>query len=599
MTSCESSELPSMRELLVEKLAGIGLDKWEALCFRIQFEKMSPKQKAMIERASALYQPPKDSPNFQGPNICDLSKEDQAAVFFYWKTKDNSSLEASGMHASCVSPPLVPEMLQKLLMFLGFPSHLLNLADLPGTIAAVMIHFREQVSSFETHEKMKEVCNPKFICDLLKDLKIPESCVIDQINRSPVQSYPTITAFFEEVDRLKMDRIRALIAFGSAAEGVIFEVLQRTTPMTPQLMLGQKLSRFSQRTMKLNPIRWSRRIITLSCRDSGLFTNYDTFLKNLNEQAQKCVYEIHDNIPKMFFRICEELGIPAELLDRENLVESLSNVFLHIVRLSDEIRSADHESPDFLEILQRYKRIVDAFFKLKFDKFFFRDEEELRLFFESMDEKLQQSGKDVLASHTFSSITDLFMTTDFVMDGFFNPVHQSEDLLQLTFSAIILKYHSCVGDSVDKNMGAFCRKWFVNKQEAEKLVEVLCKIFEDFEKHPLFSMQTMKLNVLCKLLPWEEFTEFLQSIRDRHPEAHEFICLTLRSMAEKIQGDITEGMDEHYARVLSRYPSGGFVADRAQISNFVCNQLLITDEFGQVDERRRRRRRRRRRMVNL
>lgn len=584
MASYEYSNPLDMRVLLVERLAGIPLVDWEALYFRTTLQKMSPEGKALIKRASELYQPPKDSPNFQGPNICDLSKEDHTAFVFYWETKENSSREASGMHASCVSPPLVPEMLQKLLMFLGFPSHLLNLADLPGTIAAVMIHFREQVSSFEIHEKMKEVCNPKFICDLLKDLKIRESCVIDQINRSPVQSYLTIIAFFEEVDRLKMDSISALIAFDSVAEGVMFEVLQRTTPMSQELIWGQKLSRFSQRTKKLNPIRWVRWMRQISCRDSGIFTDYEAFLEKLNGKAKSCVYEIHENLPKMFIQICKELEIPAELLDRGNLVESLSNVFLHIVRLSDEIRSADRESPDFLEILQRYKRIVDAFFKLKFDKFFFRDEEELQLFFKRMDEKLQQSGKDVLASHTFSSITSLFVSTDFVMDGFLNPVHQSEDFLQLTISAIMQKYSFCVGEWVDKNMGAFCRKWFVNKQEAEKLVEALCKIFEDLEKHPLFHMSTMKFNVLCKLLPWEGFTKFLQVIRDRHPDEHEFICLTLRSMAEKIQGDITEGMDEHYARVLSRYPSGGFVADRAQISNFVCNQLLITDEFGQVDE---------------
>jgi hypothetical protein len=127
----ESSEPPSMRESLVERLAGIGLDSWKTLCFNKSFEKMSPEEKALIERASALFQAPEDSPNFRGPNICDLSKEDQDAVSFYWKTKENSSREASGMYASCVSPPLVSEMLLKLLMFLGFPSDLLNQADLP------------------------------------------------------------------------------------------------------------------------------------------------------------------------------------------------------------------------------------------------------------------------------------------------------------------------------------------------------------------------------------------------------------------------------------------------------------------------------------
>jgi len=191
------SEPPSMCESLVERLAGIGLDSWKALCFSKSFEKMSHEEKALIERASALFQAPEDSPNFRGPKIWDLSQEDQAAVSFYWKTKEKCSREASGMHASCVSPPLVPEMLLKLLMFLGFPSGLLNQADLPGTITAVMIHFHEQVSSPETREKMREVCNAQFICSVLEHLQIPESCVIDQFNTILGKTYATVTSFFE------------------------------------------------------------------------------------------------------------------------------------------------------------------------------------------------------------------------------------------------------------------------------------------------------------------------------------------------------------------------------------------------------------------
>jgi hypothetical protein len=193
----ESSGPPSIRDLLLERLAGIGLDSWEALCFNKSFEKMSHEEKALIERASALFQAPENSPNFRGPNIWGLSQNDQVAVSLYWKTKENASRESSGMYASCVSPPLVPEMLLKLLMFLGFPSGLLNPADLPETIAAVMIHFHEQVRSPETREKMREVCNARFIYGVLEHLQIPESCVIDRINKNLVTNYLTVTAFFE------------------------------------------------------------------------------------------------------------------------------------------------------------------------------------------------------------------------------------------------------------------------------------------------------------------------------------------------------------------------------------------------------------------
>lgn len=376
-----------------------------------------------------------------------------------------------------------------------------------------------------------------------------------------------------------MDRNTALslVAFMSVLKGLILDRFQRRIP--EEQLPGQNIYKFSQRTMNLNTPRWSRWIMKISILDSGSFKGYEAFLKELNEEAQKCFYEIHANIPEMFFRICEELEIPAELLNRENLVDSLSNVFLHIIRLSDKLRSANPQSPEFLEILQCYKRIADAFCKLQFDKVFFRSDQDLQLFFSRMDEKLQESGKDALAEHKISSIIDLFMTTDFVMDGFFKSLPQSENFLRLMISAIMRKYLSCVGESFDEHMGDFCLKWFVDKKAADSLVEEVCKIFEDLGKHQLFSMQGMKLNVLCKLLPWKEFTEFLQVIRDRHSDEHEFICLTLRSMAEKIQGD---GIDADYTHVLSRYPSGGFVADRAQISEFVCGQLSITREFGQV-----------------
>ena len=82
-------------------------------------------------------------------------------------------------------------------MFLGFPSGLLNQADLPGTITAVMIHFHEQVSSSETREKMREVCNARFIYGVLEHRQSPEICVIDRINKNLVTTYLTVTAFFE------------------------------------------------------------------------------------------------------------------------------------------------------------------------------------------------------------------------------------------------------------------------------------------------------------------------------------------------------------------------------------------------------------------
>jgi len=376
----------------------------------------------------------------------------------------------------------------------------------------------------------------------------------------------------------------AIMFFASSLEFLIFGRLLRTTPMTHQLIQGQKLYRFSKRSKNLNTNKWSRWMMKLSMRDGELFGQYQDFLKDLKYQAQKHVCEIHDDIPIMFFRICEELEIPAELLNRGNLVESLSNVFMYILSRSDELRSAVPESPEFLEKLKRYKRIMDAFCKLQFDKFFFSSDEELQLFFERMDQKLQQSGKDVLSEHKFSSITSLLMSTDFVMDGFFKPLTQSEDFLQLMLSAIVRKYLSSVGESDDEHMSEFCRKWFLDKPAADSLVEALCKIFEDFKEHPLFHMTGMKLNVLCKILPWKKFTEFLQVIRDQHPDAHEFICLTLRSMANSIQTDNTAEMDNVYALVLSRYPSGGFVTTRAQIVDFVSSQLSITGRFGQVED---------------
>jgi hypothetical protein len=361
-----------------------------------------------------------------------------------------------------------------------------------------------------------------------------------------------------------------LMIFTNVLESLIFQQLQKNIP--EDQIPGQVLSRLSERMIKSDRMmRSDMREWTswISGQDVRLSNGYREWLKEVKCQAQSRVSKNHNDIHAIFFEICEALEIPAELLDRGILVETLTNVFMYIVRMSDELRLTDHESPDFLEILKRYKQIVDAFCKLKFDKFFFRSDEELQLFFERMDEKLQLSGKGALSEHKFSSITSLLISTDFVMAGFLKPVPNSEDFLRLIVFAIMQKYVSCVRTSLN------------SKHEADSLVEELCNIFEDSEKHPFFCWQDVKLNLLCKLLPWKEFTDFLKMIRVRNPVEHKFICLTMIMMAKTIKEDTSERIDEQYAHVLSHYPSCGFVTDRAQILEFVCGQLSITPDFGQ------------------
>jgi hypothetical protein len=138
--------------------------------------------------------------------------------------------------------------------------------------------------------------------------------------------------------------------------------------------------------------------------------------------------------------------------------------------------------------------------------------------------------------------------------------------------AIMDRYYLYLETWHDDHMAAFFGDSF-DKTKIESLVEKLCNIIEDIRNHDCFNETPMMLNVLCKLLPWKKFTNFLQSIRVLHPTEHEFICLTLKSMAQSIQENDREGIDAHYTKVLSHYPSSGFEPDRTRIFEFVCDQL--------------------------
>jgi hypothetical protein len=263
------------------------------------------------------------------------------------------------------------------------------------------------------------------------------------------------------------------------------------------------------------------------------------------------------------------------MLDRKNLVKSLCNVFIHIIVLSDDLRLLYQKSPDFLEKLLHYKKIANVFSNLKFDNGFFRSEEELNSFFEYTDGILQfveKGGFTRRNFNSFSSIKSLFMSTDFVLSRHSESFPQSHDLLRMMIDAIMDRYYLSLEKWHDDHMAAFFGDSF-DKTKIEYLVEELCNIIEDIRKHDCFNEMPMMLNVLCKLLPWKKFTDFLQSIRVLHPIEHEFICLTLKSMAQSIQENDRKGIDESYASVLLQYASCGFEPDRTRIFEFVCDQL--------------------------
>jgi hypothetical protein len=359
--------------------------------------------------------------------------------------------------------------------------------------------------------------------------------------------------------------------FSSSLEKVHSDNLKSEIPEDQEE--GMKLRTSSNRLMRVSLLLWSKMMMALPEEKTILFNESEALFLILHAHVKWDFYPIYHDNRAMFNKICEQVGIPEDLLDPRNLVESLSNVFLYIISLSDDLSLADPKSPEFLEFLKYYKRIADAFCNLQLDRFamfLFNSPEELQSFFESMDSKLQQARKAPLSEHTFSSIMSLLISTDFVTGGFYTPLPYSVDSLKLMISTIMENYDSYVRElSVD------------NQAAANSLVEKLCEIFDEIGNDERRHIPGMMHNVLCKILPWKEFTEFLQSIRDQHPVAHQYISLTLRSFAGNVQKDGSEGIDELYARVLSNYPSGGFVVDRAQILEFVCGQLSITLEFGQ------------------
>jgi hypothetical protein len=145
--------------------------------------------------------------------------------------------------------------------------------------------------------------------------------------------------------------------------------------------------------------------------------------------------------------------------------------------------------------------------------------------------------------------------------------------------AIMRNFHGCMMDG-----------WLWTER-AVHYVYALCDILHEIRNHSHFRMDFFKFNVLCKLLPWKEFTDFLQQLANPglcdgndFCDEHGFITVTLREMAKSIQENNMDGMNEHYSRVLSNHLPRGFVTDRAQISEFVCDQLSITSVFGQVPD---------------
>jgi hypothetical protein len=353
-------------------------------------------------------------------------------------------------------------------------------------------------------------------------------------------------------------------------QGLIYQNLQKRTPLTPEQKRGQKIKRINRLLKDTKPLVWERWIMSRTLGDGCASFEYRERCKILKSTARNLAFDFKFNISRIFFQICKELEIPAELLAPENLPESLASVFLYIIHLSDEIRSTDPRSEGFLEKLQRYKQIADVFYKINIDIYLFENPSDLDRFFQIVDEKLIFSGKLPLKKHDMSSLNLLFISPDFVLAGFFNPLPESDDLLRLTIAAIMHRFHESTED------------WF-STQEAERHVYALCDIFHKIRKHSQFRMDIFKFNILCKLLPWTEFTNFLQRLSDPDScdgndfsDEHAFICMTLREMAKSIQD--RDDMDVHYARVLSNHPSRQFEADKNQTLKFVCSLLSIPTE---------------------
>jgi hypothetical protein len=350
---------------------------------------------------------------------------------------------------------------------------------------------------------------------------------------------------------------------------LLYRKALKNAELTPDLQQGNKLARVDELLKSVNRSGWAQWMARITIRDSIFLCAYDDLLKSLKGQARRKIEILGLNISIIFFRICQELEIPAELLIPDNLPESLANVFLYIIRLSDEIRSMDSKSDGFLEILQRYKLIAGTFCRIYIDQHFFEEPGDLNIFWRLVDEKLISSGKSCLEKHSVSSLNRLFISPDFVSAGFFKHLSDSENLLRLIIAAILRRFE-------DATVG-----WF-DTTETVMYANALCDIFLEIRGHSRFDMEIFKANVLFQLLPWSDFTEFLKRLGNpdlcdgnNFCNEYGFIVKTLMEMAKSVQQDTMDGMDAAYSRVLSNHPSRGFVEDRTQIYGFVCSQLSI------------------------
>lgn len=338
---------------------------------------------------------------------------------------------------------------------------------------------------------------------------------------------------------------------------LIFACLQATTPITPEEEFGQKIERCEIRRERTSVQAWTRNGWgEKTPEEESALRAYQHWIRQLNRDAGDKSYEFSKSIPDMFFEICKELGLPAKLLIRDDLVEALSNVYLHIIQLSDDLLSTDRESPEFLDRLYAFKKIADVFNKLEFDRSFF-SEEELREFFVRLDEKLQETGKIPLHEHNFRGINQRIMQTDLMLNVSCSLEYDCKNFLKILIEAIIHGYRQSGGG-----------------QRALDFVEQFCKIFDQIYEHKLFFLPMHKHYLLCYLFPWEGFTGFLMSIRQEHPEAHEYVCSSLVEITTRVQKDKDDLL---HTQIMSKYPD--FEQNKANIVEFVRAQLSYFDRI--------------------
>jgi len=302
---------------------------------------------------------------------------------------------------------------------------------------------------------------------------------------------------------------------------------------------------------RFDPKQWKTKTF-LSCHDTRHFSKYKEYLNRLEGEVRLGFK--HWDTEGPFFNILEVLEAPpTSIIVRDDLVQTLANLFFEIIRLSNEILLNGSEHPSFWINFKTYKKFVEMVTTLDVMKEFLREQDDQQRFFDLLNLKLELHDMEPITRRDFVALEMRYAQPSF-------QYNVSLDLVGILIGAIMFGFRN--GD----------RENF--KKELQELFGNMNSAF--------CSNHEIEIGILFQLLKGTEFSGFLDSIKVLDPQTHTGICKILTGMAMSVRSVSTFRSDginffqtRTYPQTLAKYLSDEFQPKIHEIVVWVCAKLKI------------------------